>query len=95
MFLDTCVTAGATPFNNDFLLNTFVTTIENMEDLGGGLTIRGYGSITYCIQTYDGSKVTIKVKNQPYVPNFKFRLLALQQIATDNNYNGLSENKQT
>ena len=31
VFLDTCVTAGATPFKNDFLPNTFVPSIENME----------------------------------------------------------------
>ena len=52
--LDTCVTAGATPFKNDFLPNTFVPTIENMEGSGEKFIIHGYGSITYCVQTYDG-----------------------------------------
>ena len=35
VFLDTCVIAGATPFKNDFLPNTFFPTIENMEGQGG------------------------------------------------------------
>ena len=51
VFLDTCVTAGATPFKNDFLPNTLVPTIENMEGSGGILIIHGYGSITDRIQT--------------------------------------------
>ena len=95
MFLDTLVTAGATPFKNDFLPNTFVPTIENMEGSGGKLTIHRYGSIVYRVQTDDGSKVTIKVNNQPFVPNSKFRLLAPQQIATDEKNNGLPDHEQT
>ena len=95
VFLGTCVTAGATPFKNDFLLNTFVPKIENMEVSGGGLTICGYSSIAYRVQTDDGSKVTIKVKNQTYVPNLKLFLLEPQQIATDENNNGLPEHEQT
>ena len=95
MFLDTCVTAGETPFENDFLPNAFVTTIENMEGSGGALKIHGYGSIAYCVQINDGSKVTIKVNNQPYVPNLKFRLFAPQNIATDEKNNGLPEHEQT
>ena len=63
VFFDTCVTAGATLFKNYFLHNTFVLTIENMEGSGGKLTIHGYSSIAYRVQTYDGSKVTIKVNN--------------------------------
>ena len=47
VFLDTCVTAGATPFKNNFLPNTFVPTIKNMEGSGGKLIIHGYGSIVY------------------------------------------------
>ena len=35
VFLDTCVTAGANPFKNDFLPNTLVPKIENMEGSGG------------------------------------------------------------
>ena len=31
VFLGTIVTAGATPFKNDFLPNTFVPIIESME----------------------------------------------------------------
>ena len=69
MFLDTCVTVGATPFKNDFLPNTFVPRIENMEGSGQKLTIPGYGSIAYRVQIDDVSKVTIKVNNQPFVPN--------------------------
>ena len=95
MFLDTCVKAGATPFKNDFPPNTVVPKIENMEVSGGGLTIHGYISIAYCVQTDDGSKVTIQVKNQPYVPNLKFLLLAPQHIATDKNNNGLPDHEQT
>ena len=95
MFLDTCVTAGVTPSKNDFLPNTLVPTIEKMEGSGGKLTIHGYGSIVYRVQTYDVSKVTIKVNNQPYVPNLICRLLAPQQIATDDKNNGLPEHKQT
>ena len=76
VFLDTCVTAGVTPFKNDFLYNTFVPTIENMEGSGGKLAIHKYGSIAYCVQTDDGSKVTIKVNKQPYVPNLKFCLIS-------------------
>ena len=60
-----------------------------MEGLGGKLTIHVYGSIAYSVQTDDGSKVTIKVSNKPYVPNLKFRLLAPQHIATDEKHNGL------
>ena len=63
VFLDTCVTAGATPSKNDFFPNTFVPTIENMEGSRGKLTIHGYGSIAYHLQTDDRSKVTIKVNN--------------------------------
>ena len=95
MFLDICVTAGETPFKNYFLTSTFVPTIENMVGSGGKLTIHGYGSIAYCVQTDDGSKVTIKVNNRPYGPNLKFRLLTPQQIATDENNNGLPEHEQT
>ena len=76
MFLDACVTDGETPFKDDFLPNTFDPKIENMEGSGGELTIHGYGSITYCVQTDDGSKFTIKVNNQSFVPNLNFRLLA-------------------
>ena len=94
-FLNTCVTARATPFKHDFLPNTFVPTIENMEGSGGKLTIHGYGSITYRVQTDDVSMVTIKVNNQPFVPNFKFCLLAQQQIATDEKNNGLPEHERT
>ena len=72
MFLDTCVTAGATPSKNDFLPNTLVPIIENIEGSGRKLTIHGYGYITNCVQTDDRSKVTIKVNNHPYVPNLKF-----------------------
>ena len=54
VLLDTCVTAGATLFKNDFLPNTLVPTIENMEGSGEKLTIHGYGFIAYCVQTYDG-----------------------------------------
>ena len=95
MFLETFVTAGATPFKNYFLPNTSVPTIENMEGSGGKLTIHGYGSIAYCVQIDDRSKVNIKVNNPPYVPNLKFSLLAPQQIATDENTNGLPEHEQT
>ena len=78
VFLDTCLTAGDTPFKNNFLPNTFVPTIENMEGSGGKLKINGYSSITYGVQTDDGSKVTFKGNNQPYVPNSKFHLLSHQ-----------------
>ena len=71
VFLDTCVITGATPFNNDFLPNTFFPTIK-IEGSGGKLTIHGYSSITYRVQTDDVSNVTIKVKNRPYVPNLIF-----------------------
>ena len=94
VFLDTCVTAGATPFKNDFLPNTFVPTIENMEGSGAKLTIHGCDSIVYRVQTDDGSKVTIKVNNQPFVPNLNFCLISLQQITTDENNNRLPEHKQ-
>ena len=50
VFLDTCVTAGANPFKHDFLPNTFIPKIENIEGSGGKLTIHGYGSITYRVQ---------------------------------------------
>ena len=83
MFLNTCVTAGETPFKHDYLPNTFAPKIENMEESGRKLTIHGYGSIPYCVQKDDGSMVTIKVNNQTFVPNLKFHLLAPQQIATD------------
>ena len=95
VFLDICVTAGETPFKNYFLTNTFVPTIENMEGSGGKLTIHGYGSITYRVQTDDGSKVTIKVNNKPYGPNLKFCLLTPQQIATDEKNNRLPEHERT
>ena len=95
VFLDTCVTAGETPFKNDFFPNTFVPTIENIEGSGGGLIIHGYGSISYRLQTDDGSKVAIKVKNQPFVPNFNFYLIAPQQIATDKNNSRLPEHERT
>ena len=72
VFLDTCMTAAATPLKNVFLPNTCVPTIENMEGSGGKLTIYGYGSIAYHVQTDDVSNVTIKVKNRPYVPNSIF-----------------------
>ena len=39
--------------------------------------------------------VTIKVNNQPFVPNLKFRLLAPQQITTDEKNNGLPEHERT
>ena len=95
MFLDTCVTAGATPFKNDFLPNICVPTIENIVGSGGKLSIHGYDSIAYRIQTNDESKVTIKVNIQPYVPNLKFCLLTPQQIATDEKNNGLPEHEKT
>ena len=66
-----------------------------MEGSEGKLKIHGYGSIAYRVQTYDGSKFTIKVNNQPFVPNLEFRLLATQQIATDENNNGLPKHEQT
>ena len=95
VFLDTCVTAGATPFKHDFLPNTFVPKIENMDWSGRKLTIHSYGSIAYRVQIDDGSMVTIKVNNQPFVPNIKFRLLAPQQIATDKKNNGIPEHERT
>ena len=95
VFLDTCVTDGANPFKNNFLPNTFVQKIENMEGSRGEFTIHGYGYIAYRVQTDDGSKFTIKVNNQPFVPNMKFHLLAPQQIATDEKNNELSEHEQT
>ena len=95
VFLDTCMTAGATPLKNDFLPNTFVPTIENMEGSGGKLTIHGCGTIAYRVQIDDGSKVTIKVNNQPFAPNLKFRLLAPKQIAADEKNKGLPEHEQT
>ena len=95
MFLDTCVTARVTPFKHYFIPNTFVPTIENMEGSGEKLTIHGYGSIAYRVQTDDGSMVTIKVNNQHFVPNLKFRLLAPQQIATDEKNNWLPEHERT
>ena len=88
VFLDTCVIAGATPFKNDFLPNTFFPTIENMEGSGGKSTIHGYGSITYHVHTDYGSKVTIKVNNKPFVTNLKFCLLAPQQITTEKRTTG-------
>ena len=94
-FLDTCVTARATPFKHDCLPNTFVPTIENMEGSGGKLIIQGYGSIAYRIQTDDRSMVTIKVNNQHFVPNLKFHLLAPQQITIDEKNNVLPENGRT
>ena len=95
LFLDTCVTAGTTPFKHDILPNNFVPTIENMEGSVGKSTIYDFGSITYRVQTDDGSMVTIKVNNQPFVPNLKFRLLAPQQIATDEKNNGLPKHERT
>ena len=95
VLLDTCMTAGATPFKNDFLPNTFVPKIEDMEGSGEKLTIHGYGSIAYRVQTDDGSKFTITVKNQPFVPNLKFRLLPPQHTITDEKNNGLPEHEQT
>ena len=65
------------------ILIPVMPTIENMEGYGGKLKIHGYSSIAYRVQTYYGSMVTIKVNNQPFVPNLKFHLLAPQQIATD------------
>ena len=76
VFLDTCVTAGATPFKHNFLPNTFVPKIEDMEGSGGKLTIHGYGSIAYRVQTDEISMFTIRVNNQPCVPNLEFCLLA-------------------
>ena len=64
-----------------------------MEVSGGKLTIHGYGSIEYHVQINDGSKVTIKVNNQPFVLNLKFCLLAPQHIATDENNNRLPEHE--
>ena len=95
VFLDTCVTAGAAPFKHDFLPNTFVPKIENMEGSGRKITIHVYGSIAYCIQTDDGSMITIKVNNQPFVPNLKFCLLAPQQVVTDKQSNGLPDHERT
>ena len=66
-----------------------------MEGSEGKLTIHGYGSITYCVQTDDGSKVITKVNNQPYVPNLKFSILAPQQITIDKKNNSLPEHEQT
>ena len=93
VFLDTRVTARANPFKKKILPNIFVPTIEYKEGSGGKLTIHGYISIAYCLQTDDRPKVTIIVNNQPYVTNFKFRLLAPQQIKKDEKNNGLSEYK--
>ena len=87
------MTAGATPFKNDSLPNTLVPKIENMEGSGGKLIIHGYSSIAYCVEIYEGLKVTIKVNNQPYVPNLKLSLLAPQQITTDEKNNRLPEHK--
>ena len=95
VLLDICVIAGATPFKNDYLPNTFVPTIENMEGSGGKLTIHGYDSIAYCVQIDNGSMVTIKVNNQPFVPNLKFLLLAPQHIATDEKNKGLTKHERT
>ena len=66
-----------------------------MEGLDGKFTIHSYGSITYFVQTDDGSMVTINVNNQPFVPNLKSRLLSHQQIATDEKKNGLPEHERT
>ena len=95
MFFNICVTVGATPFKHDFLPNTFVQTIENMEGSGRKLTIHGYGSSTYRVQTDNGSMVKIKVKSQPFVPNLKCFLLAPKQIGTGENNNGLPEHEHT
>ena len=73
----------------------FVPTIENMEGSGKKLTIQGYGSISYRVRTDEGSKVTIKVNNQHFVPNLKCRLLAPRQITTDERNNGLPEHERT
>ena len=62
-----------------------------MEGSGRKLTIHGYGSIAYRVQTDDGSMVTIKVNNQPFVPNLKFCLIVPQQITTDEKNNGFPE----
>ena len=84
------------PFQrSSFLPNTFIPKIENMEGSGEKLTIHGYGSIAYLVQTDDESKVTIKVKNQPFVPNLEFRLLTPQHIAADKKNNELPEHEQT
>ena len=64
-----------------------------MEGSVGKLTIHGYGYIAYRVQIDDGSKVTIKVNNQPFVPNLKFLLLAPQQIVIDKKNNGLPEHE--
>ena len=93
VFLDTCVTAGATPFKTIFFLIPSFQQLKIWRVQGGKLTIYGYGSISYHVQTYDGSKVTIKVNNQPFVPNLNFRLLAPQQIATDEKNNKLPEHE--
>ena len=61
-----------------------------MEGSGRRLTIHGYGSIAD-----DGSMVTIKVNNQLFFPNMKFRLLAPQKIITDEKNNGLPEHERT
>ena len=95
VFLDTCVTAGATPFKHDFLPNTSVPTIENMEGSGGKLTTHSYGSIAYRVQIDDGSQVTIKVNNQIFIPNLNFCLLAPQQIETDKHNKRLPEHELT
>ena len=95
MFLGTCVTAAKTPLKHDFLLNTFVPTIENMEGSGKKLTIHVYGSIAYRVRTDDGSMVAIKVDNQPFFSNLKFRLLAPQQIEIDEKNNGLPDHERT
>ena len=88
------MTAGATPFKNDFLPNIYVPTIENIVGSGGELSIHGYDSIAYCVQTNYESKVTIKVNKQSFVPNLKFRLLVPQQIATEEKNNGLFKHEQ-
>ena len=95
VFFDICVTAGATPFKHDFLPNTFVPTIKNMEGSGGKLTIHGYGSIVYCVQTDDVSMVTVKVINEPFVPNLKFFIIEPQNISTDENNIGLPDHECT
>ena len=66
-----------------------------MEGSGGKLTIHGYGSIEYRVKSDDGSMVTIKVNNRPFVPNLKFRIFAPQKIATYKKNNRLPEHERT
>ena len=66
-----------------------------MKGSGVKLTIHGYSSIAYCVQTDNRLKETIKVKNQTYVNNLKFCLPPLQQIVTDEKNNRLPEHERT